>query len=525
MIIWLRSNDGKYYYSLENPTIRADLNKNVYGGGWFSKFTDFLSEPAEEIGSWVEETFLPESVKSAVEDIPVVGDIVSRGWLGPMVQQMTNEGQQAEVSSPTSDTIQSVTAAVTLAAMAAVLGGGLGAAGFTLPGFGAGGMFSGGAGAIGGTGASAGGWAEALAPYTGMTGSTAASTAPSWLSSLGTTLGTTGATGGAMNFADLLSRVTGQNTSTGGFDWATLTGQGGAQGSMPLDLYAGGGSVLGDLISGSTATGGGMDWLINLVKGATGTGGEGGWGTTGKVAGKVLGRVLGGGDGGGGGGGGGQPTGRGGDGETGIDWLDALLNIILGKEGGSGGLLGTAATAWGGLETGKEAQRQRDWLERLYAPQQEYQKEQLGLFKDVFSPLTKRLGGELGDMFSTDTSALSNAYWSKGRGKIEDYYKDIEQQASERFAGAGMLGQGPAMEYFGETLPGMKAKSMEDLVVDQVLTDYGFKQQGVSNMLSFLGKTPSVAGYDKAPSYVSTNINWGNLLKDIVSPAQSPIMV
>ena len=489
MFIWILSKDKKYYYAKENPTVRADLNKNVYGGGWF---TDIF----EEVGDWVEETFIPESVKETISDIPVVGDIVSRGWLGPIVQQFTDEGKEAFTKGTgTAGTVKNVTDVLaTIAASMAIpgllgAGGGVFGSGFTLPGFG-------------------GGAGTSFMSSLGIPGfGTGGMFNPSINSLTGTISGTGAAGEETMNFSDLLSRVTGQNPTTGGFDWATLTGQGAAQGSMPLDLF-----------TGFTEGGfGNMGNVIDLITSLETGGGGGG----GNLLNKVLQQVM-------GGGGGGQPTGT----QQNQNWLQQLLNTLTGS-GGQGGqsnwlndLLKIGTTAWGGYEQGQEAQRQRDWLEKLYAPQQEYQQEQLGLFKDVFSPLTKQLGGELGDLFSADTSTLSNAYWSKGRGKIEDYFKDIEQRATERFAGAGMLEQGPAMEYFGETLPAMKAKSMEDLVIDQVLTDYGFKQQGVSNMLSFLGKTPPASTFTASGQpYISQNINWGNLLKDIVSPAQSPVMV
>ena len=476
MFIWILSKNKKYYYAKENPTVRADLNKNIFGGGWF---TDIF----EEAGDWIEGTFLPESVKETISDIPVVGDIVSRGWLGPIVQQFTDEGKEAFTKGTgTAGTVKNVTDVLaTIAASMAVpgllgAGGGVFGSGLTLPGFG-------------------GGAGTQFMSSLGIPGFGAGGMFNPSINSLTGTISGTGATGEeTMNFSDLLSRVTGQNSTTGGFDWATLTGQGAAQGSMPLDLFTGfteGGfgnmSNVIDLITSLETEGGGGGGIGNLLK-------------------TVLKQIT---------GGDGQPTGGssgGGGGTTGIDWLDKIL--------------GLGATAYGGYETGQEAERQRDWLTEMYAPQRAYQQEQLGLFQDVFSPLTKQLGGELGDMFSTDTSALSNAYWSKGRNRIEDYFKETEQKASEVFAGSGMLGQGPANKYFTEELPAMKAKSMEDLVIDQVLTDYGFKQQNVTNMLSFLGKTPPASTFNASNQpYTSTNINWGNLLKDIVSPAQSPIMV
>ena len=218
---------------------------------------------------------------------------------------------------------------------------------------------------------------------------------------------------------------------------------------------------------------------------------------------KVGNQLLG---GGGGSGGGGDATGD--TGITGIDWLDQLL--------------GLGATGLSGYESGQEAEAQRDWLTEMYAPQKEYQQGQLDLFKDVFSPLTKQLGGELGNMFSADNSGISNASWTQGRNRIEDYYGGVEQKASEVFAGSNMLGSGISNKYFTEELPGMKAKSMEDLAVDQVLNDYNMKNTNISQMLSFLGKTPSVSTVNQP--YTSTNINWGELLKGIISPT-NPIIV
>ena len=48
-----------------------------------------------KIGKWVEKTFVPEKVKKVVADTPILNDIVSRGWLGPIPQQLTPEGVEA----------------------------------------------------------------------------------------------------------------------------------------------------------------------------------------------------------------------------------------------------------------------------------------------------------------------------------------------------------------------------------------------------------------------------------------------
>ena len=48
-----------------------------------------------KMGDWVEKTFVPENVKEAIADTPILNDIVSRGWLGPLTQRLTEEGKSA----------------------------------------------------------------------------------------------------------------------------------------------------------------------------------------------------------------------------------------------------------------------------------------------------------------------------------------------------------------------------------------------------------------------------------------------
>ena len=48
-----------------------------------------------KMGDWVEKTFVPEKVKETVADIPILNDIISRGWLGPITQRFTEEGKEA----------------------------------------------------------------------------------------------------------------------------------------------------------------------------------------------------------------------------------------------------------------------------------------------------------------------------------------------------------------------------------------------------------------------------------------------
>jgi len=49
-----------------------------------------------QVGDWLEKTFIPEGAKEFVTDkVPWVGDMLSRGWLGPVAQQFTQEGKEA----------------------------------------------------------------------------------------------------------------------------------------------------------------------------------------------------------------------------------------------------------------------------------------------------------------------------------------------------------------------------------------------------------------------------------------------
>ena len=55
-------------------------------------------------------------------------------------------------------------------------------------------------------------------------------------------------------------------------------------------------------------------------------------------------------------------------------------------------------------------------------------------------------------------------------------YEPIRQQASERAAGRGMLGQGPTEKYF-QQLDLSQAKSLEDMAVDMAIQQWSDKKQ------------------------------------------------
>jgi len=82
-----------------------------------------------ELGSFVEHSLLPEKFKSTLGGIPILNDMLSRGWLGQGGQQLTDEGREAEAKNTgTAKTMAQVNAAATLAVLAA-MGVGLGSGG------------------------------------------------------------------------------------------------------------------------------------------------------------------------------------------------------------------------------------------------------------------------------------------------------------------------------------------------------------------------------------------------------------
>ena len=254
--------------------------------------------------------------------------------------------------------------------------------------------------------------------------------------------------------------------------------------------------------------------------------------------------------------------------------ITSLINLIpgLNNQGGLGGfiqsitgnkdvqnILGTAGDIWGAYETGKQAEEQREWWEKQYAPQQRiagaqadlmenvykpYQEGQYdvykaytqprvasdyGLYKDVFEPATRELGGmlsgDLGKEFSL-TKELESDIWRKGKERLATAKTEAEKTGSERFAGAGMLGQGPAFNYF-QNIDQQYMKGIEDLAVEQSIWEYGQKyrekQDRYTNMASFLNRSPGAyapsIGAPSSPNYDLQNptqqIDWNKIAGDI----------
>jgi hypothetical protein len=133
----------------------------------------------------------------------------------------------------------------------------------------------------------------------------------------------------------------------------------------------------------------------------------------------------------------------------------------------------------------------------LYSSVQEpWSKSQYQLYQDVFEPTTRSLGGILGEQLTQPLSLPEDVWsnlWQKARAKTVGEYGQVRQQATERAAGSGMLGQGATEKYF-QNLDLSQAKSIEDLAVDMSIAEWNEKkqaqQQALSNAMNFVNQQP-----------------------------------
>lgn len=118
-----------------------------------------------------------------------------------------------------------------------------------------------------------------------------------------------------------------------------------------------------------------------------------------------------------------------------------------------------------------------------------YYKSKYQQYLDLYQPLERQIGGKIGSELTTprmpDTLNLPqftlpedqySQLWQQGRERIVGGYQPLRQQASERAAGRGMLGQGPTEKYF-QQLDLSQAKSLEDMAVDMAIQQWSDKKQ------------------------------------------------
>lgn len=168
----------------------------------------------------------------------------------------------------------------------------------------------------------------------------------------------------------------------------------------------------------------------------------------------------------------------------------------------------TGVSSWerGGGGDEEESQPQITWsqspeyqkqMELFTKYQEPYMAEKFKTFggTDGFQgteQLTRSLGGMLGEDIKNPLSLPEDVWsglWTKAREKTLGEYKPIEQAATERFAGSGMMGSGPSQKYF-QGLDISKAKSLEDMAIDMSIQEWtekkAAKQSAYTNMQNYL---------------------------------------
>ena len=123
-----------------------------------------------------------------------------------------------------------------------------------------------------------------------------------------------------------------------------------------------------------------------------------------------------------------------------------------------------------------------------------YYKSKYQQYLNLYEPLERQIGGKIGSELATPRMPATldlpqvnfpqftlpedqyNQIWQQGRERISGGYQPLRQQASERAAGRGMLGQGPTEKYF-QQLDLSQAKSLEDMAVDMAIQQWSDKKQ------------------------------------------------
>lgn len=150
--------------------------------------------------------------------------------------------------------------------------------------------------------------------------------------------------------------------------------------------------------------------------------------------------------------------------------------------------------------------------ERSVAPNREYQQLMNETFKNYYmpyvqdvsgmwnsqgKPLTEKLGTKLTTDLNTpwNESEMKSVYdkiWQQAQERTASQWAPIEQQTSQRLAGAGALDTGAALKT-GNDIAFQKYKSNESLAIEQAIQEYNVKaqakQQSYSNVFSYLNQT------------------------------------
>jgi len=130
--------------------------------------------------------------------------------------------------------------------------------------------------------------------------------------------------------------------------------------------------------------------------------------------------------------------------------------------------------------------------------QEPYLESQEKLYSEIFEPTTRQIGGllqaDLTEPFQLDENVWTDI-WQRARERTLGEFEPIERRTTQRLAGKGALDtSGQALKAF-QDIDLSKAKSIEDLAVDQAIAEWtekkSAKQQSYSNIFNYLGATPS----------------------------------
>jgi len=142
-------------------------------------------------------------------------------------------------------------------------------------------------------------------------------------------------------------------------------------------------------------------------------------------------------------------------------------------------------------------------------------KSEESLYKDVFEPTSRQVGGYLGEQLGKETEYPEfqqkdwDNIWRSTQEKTRSAFAPMKLKASERFAGGGALESSGQVEKALREIETQEAKTLEDQAFEQSLAEfeeiqqyeygkYGAEQteqaKQIENMFRYLGYTPAGGG-------------------------------
>lgn len=171
------------------------------------------------------------------------------------------------------------------------------------------------------------------------------------------------------------------------------------------------------------------------------------------------------------------------------------------------------------------------WLyENISKP---YAESQFKNYQDVFNPLVKQLGGSISNDLQNPMSLPEDEWskiWQKTRERNSAEYAPIERQTSQRLAATGALDSSGQSQKAFRDIDLSKAKSIEDLAIQQALAEYNdkkaAKQSAYDNAFRFSGGAPAFqqpnSTATEAQPYLTggkpKTLNWWESLGSSINP-------